>query len=127
MIGILRYLAICHPLQPIARSDMGEARQIIAFIWFISFISASPWSFFTKVNYLTYEEEVLEESAWCSIPFNEETPGSLYMMLCSTILYFFVPMMLVTMLYTRIGVTLHTHKIRRCAASSDQGDCEEER
>ena len=123
----IRYLAICHPLNTLARSDMTQARKIIVAIWSISFISASPWALFTKVNYLTYEEDILEESSWCSIPFTEETDGSLYMMLCSTILYFFLPLVVVAALYTRIGLTLHRHKIRRCAASCTGEDCEAER
>ena len=74
---------------------------MIGLIWSISFLSAMPWAFFTKVNYLEYDGTILEESAWCSIPFNEETSGSLYMMLGSTILYFFIPMVVVTLLYLR--------------------------
>ena len=100
---VCRYLAICQPLSPLARSSTGQAKKMIALIWSISFMSASPWAFFTKVNYLIYEGEILEESAWCSIPFNEETSGSLYMMLGSTVIYFFAPMVVVTLLYTRYG------------------------
>ena len=124
---LLRYLAICHPLHTIARSDMEQAKKIIIFIWAISFMSASPWAFFTKVNYLTYEGEILEESSWCSIPFTESSSGSLYMMLCSTILYFLLPLAIVIVLYSRIGITLHTHKIRRCAASGQGAQCQAER
>ena len=28
-----------------------------------------------QVNYLVYEGQTLDQSAWCSIPFNEETSG----------------------------------------------------
>jgi neuromedin U receptor 1 len=94
-------LAICHPLSPLSRSSTGKAKKIIAWIWLISFMSALPWALFTKVNYLVYNGKIVEESAWCSIPFNEETTGSLYMMLASTVIYFFVPMVVVTLLYTR--------------------------
>ena len=45
-----RYMAICKPLSPMARSTMGEARKIILLIWIISFISALPWAMFTKVS-----------------------------------------------------------------------------
>ena len=98
---LLRYMAICHPLSPLSRSSAGQAKKIIAWIWLISFMSAFPWALFTKVNYLVYNGKIVEESAWCSIPFNEETTGSLYMMLGSTVIYFFVPMVVVTLLYTR--------------------------
>ena len=98
---VCRYLAICRPLSPLARSSTVQARKVICCIWIISSFSAAPWAFFTKVNYLEYDGTILEESAWCSIPFNEETTGSLYMMLGSTVIYFFVPMVVVTLLYTR--------------------------
>ena len=139
---MFRYLAICQPLSPLARSSTGQAKKMIGLIWSISFMSAFPWAFFTKVNYLTYGGEILKESAWCSIPFNEETSGSLYMMFGSTIIYFFAPMIVVTLLYTRyevhylppftfhiprIGLTMHRNKMRRCVASSNGGDCEAER
>lgn len=64
-------------------------------------MSASPWAMFTKVNYLVYEGENLEQSSWCSIPFNEENIESLYMMLFTTVIYFLVPMFTVLILYIR--------------------------
>ena len=70
-------------------------------IWLISILSASPWAFFTKVNYLMYKDKILVESAWCSIPFNEESSGSLYMMMTSTVVYFLAPLVTVTVLYLR--------------------------
>ena len=99
MSFLCRYFAICHPLSPLSRSSTGKAKRIIAWIWLVSFLSALPWALFTKVNYLTYEGRVLEETTWCSIPFNEETSGILYIMLGSTILYFFIPLIIVTFLY----------------------------
>jgi hypothetical protein len=74
---------------------------MIAWIWLISFMSATPWAFYTKVNYLIYDGKILEESSWCSIPFNEETSGSLYMMLGSTLMYFFAPLVVVSLIYSR--------------------------
>ena len=55
-------------------------------------MSALPWAFYTKVNYLLYDGKIVEESAWCSIPFTEEISGSLYIMLASTLLYFYAPL-----------------------------------
>ena len=34
---------------------------MILFIWLVSFMSASPWAFFTKVNFLEYEGRILGE------------------------------------------------------------------
>lgn len=115
-----RYLAICHPLSPLSRSSTGKAKKIISWIWLVSFLSALPWALFTKVNYLVFNDRIVEESAWCSIPFNEEPSGSLYMMLGSTIIYFIVPMVVVTMLYTRIGLALHRSKMKRSASTGGE-------
>ena len=57
--------------------------------------------FIIKVNYLTYNEVELAQTAWCSIPFNEESHGALYMMLGSTLIYFFAPMIIVSLLYCK--------------------------
>ena len=88
-------------MSPLSRSSTGKARKVIGMIWLVSFLSAMPWAFFTKVNYLVYKDNILVESAWCSIPFNEENSGSLYMMMTSTIIYFLVPFVIVSALYLR--------------------------
>ena len=79
----------------------GKARKVILKIWIVSFLSAAPWFPFTRVNYLIFNNEQLEESAWCSVLFNEENVGSVYLMLFSTLIYFVLPLMLVTVLYIR--------------------------
>ena len=94
-------MAICHPLSPQARSSTGQAKKTILKIWLISFVSAAPWSQYTEVNYLLFNNEPLLESAWCSIPFTEDNIGSVYLMLSYTLIYFIIPMITVTILYIR--------------------------
>jgi len=55
------------------------------------------------VNYLTneYTNEVLEESAWCAVPWNEDSRSPLYLMIASTVVAFIIPFTLVTVLYYR--------------------------
>ena len=45
-----RYLAICHPLSAWAKSSTTRAKKIILTIWLLSFLSAFPWAWFTKVG-----------------------------------------------------------------------------
>ena len=56
-----------------------------------------------QVNYIEYEGVQLEESAWCSMDFQEvdmdRTP--LYFTVAVTVLYFLVPFTIVFVLYTR--------------------------
>ena len=60
------------------------------------------------MNYVEFQGKDLEESAWCSMPFDPEgmdkTP--LYFTVASTILYFLVPFTIVFVLYTRIGLEM---------------------
>ena len=55
----------------------------------------------SQVNYLIFNDEPLEETAWCSIPFTEDNIGSVYLMLSYTLIYFIIPMITVTILYIR--------------------------
>ena len=64
-------------------------------------MSATPWALFTKVNYLTYNGKIVEESAWCSVAFTEDSRSSLYMMLGSTVVSFLAPLALLVALYAR--------------------------
>ena len=64
-------------------------------------MSATPWALFTKVNYLTYNGRIVEESAWCSMAFTEEGMASLYMMLASTVVFYLAPTALLVALYAR--------------------------
>ena len=59
--------------------------------------------FSEQVNYLTFHGKKLEQSAWCSIPFTEESVASLYMMAASTIVYFIFPLFFVATMYVRWG------------------------
>ena len=80
----------------------GKAKKVIVKIWIVSFLVASPWSLFTRVNYLIFNNELLEESAWCSVPFDEENLGSVYLILSYSFLFFILPLIIVSVLYIRL-------------------------
>ncbi|GIY70023.1 neuropeptides capa receptor [Caerostris extrusa] len=60
-----------------------------------------------KDNGKLEDGEELMESAWCGFPFNDPNKHWETLMLCSTILFFVVPMVLMTVLYSRISITLY--------------------
>ena len=84
-----RYLAICHPLYQYAMAGFSRAVkvfgvgtlslkrdlffQIIALVWVVSFLSALPYAFFTKLNYIhrplssNRTEDILDDSAFCAL------------------------------------------------------------
>ena len=47
--------------------------QIIALVWVVSFLSALPYAFFTKLNYIhrplssNRTEDILDDSAFCAL------------------------------------------------------------
>ena len=48
MCGMLcRYVAICQPLSGVAQYS-ADCKKMIALIWFIGIVTASPWAIFTK-------------------------------------------------------------------------------
>ena len=76
-----------------------------------SLTSSALWHS-TQVNYLYFNSEPLEDSAWCSIPFTEENIGSVYLMLSYTTIYFIIPLITVTILYIRSRI--RTEELVQC-------------
>lgn len=125
-----RYLAICRPLaMPRRHSKMTRAVWALLAIWVASVTFSLPWLFYNKVNYLTnkYTNQVLEESAWCAVPWNENARTPLYLMITSTVVAFIIPFTLVTVLYYRIGLAMKkSSALKRCAAHGSGMECEAE-
>ena len=121
-----RYLAICHPLLFSSHSKVLRACCVILGIWAFGITYSLPWigpnkvaitnyyvnqnphqlvSRLFQVNFLVHPETSvpIPESAWCAIPFQNESESKipLLMMLITTILFFVLPLVLVTTLYCR--------------------------
>ena len=65
-----RYIAICHPLYQYAMAGFSRAVKIIVLVWTMSFISALPYAFFTKLNYIDRplgSGNFIKESAFCAL------------------------------------------------------------
>ena len=65
-----RYLAICHPLYQYTMAGFSRAVKIITAVWVISFLSASPYAFFTQLNYIDRplgSGKFLHQSAFCAL------------------------------------------------------------
>ncbi|XP_013772711.1 neuromedin-U receptor 2-like [Limulus polyphemus] len=113
-----RYIAICHPIRHQTKSKLSRAMRNIVIIWILSFVGATPYGIFTRVNYLTDDKGItLVSSAWCGFPFNKPDRSWETLMLCSTFLFFVVPMTVIIGLYVRIAMALHQSKnLRRCTS-----------
>ena len=100
---------------------MTRAAWALSAIWIASVSFSLPWiyynkvspqvdhsipiipSLYPKVNYLTneYTNQVMENSAWCAVPWNENAKTPFYLMISSTVVAFIIPFSLVTILYYR--------------------------
>ncbi|XP_054169093.1 neuromedin-U receptor 2-like [Oppia nitens] len=109
-----RYMAICgSPKVPNSQSlfntkdEMSRIKRIairnIVIIWIFSLIGAIPLSLFTQINYLFVDSKPLYESAWCGLPFNQPNLHWETIMLSSTIIFFLIPLTIISLLYYRIA------------------------
>ncbi|XP_054724247.1 neuromedin-U receptor 2-like [Uloborus diversus] len=105
-----QYGAVCRVLRPqvSARQKLIRAFKFIFLIWVVSIAAAAPYGKYTRVNYLKVNRKtLLDESAWCGFPFNDPKKEWEMLMLCSTILFFVVPMVVITGIYVRISLVLY--------------------
>nr|BAO01075.1 neuropeptide GPCR A25 [Nilaparvata lugens] len=103
-----RYLAICHPLHSYAMSGLHRAVRIIAVLWLVSFVCASPFAVFAQVNYIDYPPgsgKPLAESAFCAM-LEKNIPANWPIYELSGALFFCVPMVVIMVLYVRIGMRI---------------------
>ncbi len=108
-----RYTAICgSPKVPNSQSLVNNNTSIrikriairnIIIIWIFSLIGATPLAMFTRINYLSMDSSLLYESAWCGLPFNDPDRIWETMMLSSTIIFFLIPLSIISFLYYRIA------------------------
>ncbi|XP_026316397.1 neuropeptides capa receptor [Hyposmocoma kahamanoa] len=107
-----RYLAICHPLHLYAMAGLRRALRIVAGLWVVSLIFASPFAVYTTVNYHSYPPgsgNYSVESAFCAML---ELP-SWYLCELSSLLFFILPGLIILALYVRMGLRIrstHAHK-----------------
>lgn len=100
-----RYLAICHPLHVYSMSGLRRAIKIIAVLWVVSLLAASPFAIFTQINYLEYPEKsgnYLKETAFCAM-LAQNLPKGIPVYELSFLVFFLLPMVFIIILYTLIG------------------------
>ncbi|XP_050299268.1 uncharacterized protein LOC126738137 isoform X2 [Anthonomus grandis grandis] len=101
-----RYIAICYPLYLRAISGLQRAIWIISALWVVSFLCASPFAALTKISYIYYPyntTNIVEESAMCAMV---GQPENLPLTELSSIIFFILPMVIIAVLYTNMGITI---------------------
>ena len=104
MFTVERYIAICYPLFSRALSGFKRVSFIIIFIWIISGLSSIPiFTQYSLVYLFDNYNKTIEESLTCGIKAENYNVHWFYL---STIFSFILPMIILTVLYLRIGLTL---------------------
>ncbi|KAF2880628.1 hypothetical protein ILUMI_25547, partial [Ignelater luminosus] len=101
-----RYLAICYPLYLHTMSGLQRAVRIIACMWLIALFSAVPFSVYSVVDYLNYPpgtDNILKESAFCAMM---SQPENFPLAEISFFLFFLIPMCIIAIQYTRMGLRI---------------------
>lgn len=114
-LSVERYIAVVHPLKTRYLSTNQHAKRVITIIWLASMICAIPN---TSLHGIYYLPERMEESAICTVL----KPLWIYnlVMQITTVCFFFVPMMVISVLYLVMG--LHLSRERQ-HSSRNLGNC----
>ncbi|XP_031727662.1 neuromedin-U receptor 2 [Anarrhichthys ocellatus] len=105
-LSVERYIAVVYPLKTRYLSTKQHAKRVITIVWVVSMICAIPN---TSLHGIFYLPERMEESAICAVL----KPLWIYNMLMqiTTVCFYFVPMMVISVLYLVMG--LHLCRERR--------------
>ncbi|XP_008305130.1 neuromedin-U receptor 1 [Stegastes partitus] len=110
-LSVERYIAVVHPLKTRYLSTNQHAKRVITIVWAVSMTCAIPNTLLHGIFYLP---ERMEESAICTVL----KPLWIYNMVMqiTTVCFYFVPMMVISMLYLVMG--LHLGRERQQSSGS---------
>lgn len=103
VLSIERYVAVVHPLKTRYTITNKHAQRVIGGIWAVSLVCAIPNTSLHGLHYY-YLPEKVDESATCNLL----KPQWIYNLVIqvTTILFYFVPMTVISVLYLVIGIRL---------------------
>ncbi|XP_022537899.2 neuromedin-U receptor 2 [Astyanax mexicanus] len=103
VLSVERYVAVVHPLKTRYALTNKHAQKMIGGVWIVSLVCAVPNTSLHGIHYYYLPEKVLE-SATCNLL----KPQWIYNLVIqvTTVLFYFVPMMVICGLYLVIGMKL---------------------
>lgn len=96
-----RYFAICHPLKTHTMSKHSRAIYMIICVWIISCLSAIHVALQVGIVYQEYKSERIPDTAECTLKTHLQ-----HAFLGSTVAFFILPMVIISVLYALIGAQL---------------------
>lgn len=101
-----RFLAICYPLHSYAMIGLKRAIRIIASIWLIGLLCASPFAYYRTINYILYPPFTGDEMVESGLCATLMPPSGLYE--TSTIVFFAIPMLIIFVLYAQMATEIRS-------------------
>ncbi|XP_064118372.1 neuromedin-U receptor 2-like isoform X1 [Macrobrachium nipponense] len=101
-----RYVAITDPVIARTTHTLTRTTRVLPAIWLVALLAASPWGYYQQVNHLRLGSSIILESAWCAISFHESYDSLPWVMWMSSVFGFIMPMLILIILYYKIGVVL---------------------
>ncbi|XP_042285209.1 neuromedin-U receptor 1-like [Thunnus maccoyii] len=122
-LSVERYLAVVHPLKVKHMTTRAHVKRVIIMLWVLSMVCAVPNTSLHGISVLPPKfGRQFPRSAMCSLV----KPPWMYklIILISTLAFFFLPMLIISILYLLIGMQLHREKVltmvdNRCSFGSD--------
>uniref|UniRef100_A0A4W4FRT7 G-protein coupled receptors family 1 profile domain-containing protein n=1 Tax=Electrophorus electricus TaxID=8005 RepID=A0A4W4FRT7_ELEEL len=114
VLSVERYVAVVHPLKTRYAVTNKHAQRVIGGVWLASLVCAIPNTSLHGLRYYYLPEKVLE-SATCNLL----KPQWIYNLVIqvTTVLFYFVPMVVISGLYLAIGVRLGREHRQRVESS----------
>ncbi|KAM9797509.1 neuromedin-U receptor 1 [Syngnathus typhle] len=118
-LSVERYIAVVHPLRAKYVVTRTHARRVILTVWGVSVVCALPNTSLHGISYLTSNSTSsdgrrnveIPDSAMCTLV----KPQWIYKLIIqvTTLLFFFLPMLTISVLYTLIGLQLKQERIHQ--------------
>ncbi|XP_026815961.1 pyrokinin-1 receptor-like isoform X1 [Rhopalosiphum maidis] len=109
-----RYVAICHPFMAQSMSKLSRAVKLIIIIWLVAVLFAIPQALQFTVSSWDGSSETMQCNIRSILLMNTDIELSTVSFTLSTLLFFLLPMTLITVLYILIGLRLRrSDKLKR--------------
>ncbi|XP_039295398.1 neuropeptides capa receptor [Nilaparvata lugens] len=110
VFSIERYVAICFPLRKgnFFLSDHERIVRVIACVWLVSLVFATPFAAFTTINHINYTNTTCQvaDSAFCAM-LDSNVPPCLPIYELSGLLFFLLPLLTLMVLYRKMNEALN--------------------
>uniref|UniRef100_A0A673AJQ6 Neuromedin U receptor 1 n=1 Tax=Sphaeramia orbicularis TaxID=375764 RepID=A0A673AJQ6_9TELE len=107
-LSVERYVAVVHPLKVKHMTTRAHVKRVIIMLWVLSMLCAVPNTSLHGITVLSKFGKVFPRSTICNLV----KPTWLYnlIILISTLAFFLLPMLIISILYFLIGIRLHRER-----------------